>query len=110
MNFIESVKNLCFADIPDEGLTAEQSKLRLAAKSFLSCDEERAEELARDLYSEAGDMDIKDTASDLLFSLLLMQDRYNELVSYGLPKNDIDALQIAMLCKPLVYAKKDNLP
>lgn len=96
MNFLESVKCLCCGDFSEEGLTAEQQKLRLAAKAFLDCDEKRAEQLARELFTEAQDTESKDVATSILFALLLWQDRFDELAQFGLPRNKDDAEQIAI--------------
>jgi hypothetical protein len=95
MNFIESIKNLCFVDFPVEDLTPEQAKLRLAYKAFLECDEPRAETLARELCDEAITVEVKDAAVSLLFALLLWQDRFDELAQFGIPRNADDAEQIA---------------
>ncbi|MDR1692799.1 MAG: retroviral-like aspartic protease family protein [Oscillospiraceae bacterium] len=96
MTFIESAKRLGVADFPENGLSEEQSKLRLVVKSFLECNEEKAEELARELLASARDEEIEKMAYELLFSILLWQDRFDELTSLGFPRNDDDMEQIAM--------------
>jgi clan AA aspartic protease (TIGR02281 family) len=95
VTFIESIKRLGLADFPENGLSAEQNKLRLAVKSFLDCDEEKAEELARELLASTCE-EIKDMAYELLFSILIWQDRFGGLKSLGFPRNDDDTEQIEM--------------
>jgi len=110
MDFIETIKNLCIFDSPDEGLSKEQSKLRLAAKAFLSGNDERAESLARELYHETNNTEIKNTSCDILFALLLWQDRFEELELFGLPRDDSDALQIAVYNIPNAEILLSDIP
>jgi len=83
-------------DVSEEGMNPEQTKLYRTAKAFLDADEETAELLAKELFVETQDARIKDTAVSLLFTLLLWQGRFDEMETYGLPRNDDDAEQIAI--------------
>ncbi len=96
MSFIENVKRLCITDFPEEGLTEEQITIRKAVKLFLDSNEEQSEILLRDLLAVPCDKEIKNTAAELLFAILIWQDRFDELSALGFPRNEEEAEQIDM--------------
>ena len=96
MSFIENVKRLCVTDLPEEGLTEEQKILRRAVKSFIDSDEEQSEKLLRELLLVSNDDEIRNTAEELLYALLTWQDRFDELKTLGLPKDEEDVKIMGM--------------
>ncbi len=52
--------------------------------------------MLRQLLETPCEDEIKNTASDLLFSILIWQDRFDELGALGFPRNNDDAEQMEM--------------
>lgn len=95
-SFIENVKRLCITDFHKEDYSEEQKKLYNAVKLFNDSDEKQSETLLRELLSISCNDEIRNTATELLFSILIWQDRFDELNVLGLPRNNEDAEQIEM--------------
>lgn len=91
MDVFESIKRLPFGVLDSIDCAANQQKLVDAARAFLSMDEKRAEEIAREIFAHEHDADTKNMAVSLLFALLLWQDRYDEMAPLGLPRDDDDS-------------------
>lgn len=94
MSFIENIKRLCIADFPIEGLAEEQIKLHSAVKLFLDSDEKQSEILLRELLAGSCDDEIRNIAAEILFSILIWQDRFDELNAFGFPRNNEEAEQV----------------
>ncbi|MCL2247327.1 MAG: retroviral-like aspartic protease family protein [Lentimicrobiaceae bacterium] len=82
------------SDFDITGCSNEQKQLYEAAKAFLRADEKTAEEILRNLHGSTQNAEIKGYATDLLFPLLLWQDRFNDLVQFNIPRNDEEEQQI----------------
>ncbi|MCL2854583.1 MAG: retroviral-like aspartic protease family protein [Defluviitaleaceae bacterium] len=96
MDFFDKIRNLTHSDFDITGYSDEQKQLYNGAKSFLGADEKTAEQILRSLYESTQDAQVKNFALDLLFPLLLWQDRFDELAKLGIPRNNDDEEQIAV--------------
>jgi len=94
MDFFEKVRNLAHRDFDTTDCSDEQKQLHNAAKCFLCADEKNAEQILRNLYGSTQYAEMKNFAVDLLFPLLLWQDRFDELAQFGIPRNNDDQEQI----------------
>jgi hypothetical protein len=96
MNFFEKIYNLPHTDFDITGCNDEQKQLYNAAKGFLCSDEKISEQILRNLHSSTQDEQIKKLTTDLLFPLLLWQDRFDELALFGIPRNSGDEKNLVM--------------
>ncbi|MCL2198536.1 MAG: retroviral-like aspartic protease family protein [Defluviitaleaceae bacterium] len=94
MDFLEKLCNLPHSDFDTTGCNNEQKQLYGAAKAFLRADEKTAEEILRNLHGSTQNIEIKGYVTDLLFPLLLWQDRFSDLAQFGIPRNDEEEQQI----------------
>lgn len=99
MNDVERIRYLTSQESDIAHFDKEHRRLYELAKAFLEMDEETAENIATEFLSSAENADVKNMASSILFSLLIWQDRFDELPKYGFARNEEDA-QAIMLYDP----------
>lgn len=96
LSVIETIKRVCATDFYDDCLTGAYNTLRIAVKLFIDSDESQSEKLLRELLSTSDNGEIRTMALDILFALLVWQDRFDELEALGLPRNDQEAEQVEL--------------